>query len=146
MPVPGGGFLASGWFGLPPGWVCSLSICTAAPEVRDGCRHCAAIRSERQVVHLGGRRALRLRLRAERRHIGHRGHCFRGLLLFGLEPPGTHVGVPAAVVFARFDIDRNRIGGPFAELRYVALLIEKGYADFARKFREIGRASCRERV
>ena len=41
------------------------------------------------------------------------------------------VGHPAAVIFAGFDVYRNRIGSPFAEFGHVARLVEERDADFA---------------
>ena len=89
-------------------------------------------RSERQVVHLGGgtsseRTAFGGNVRRQRR-IGHRN---RRLLLLGLHAPGADVGVPAAVVFARLDVDRHEEGLSFAQFGHVALLVEKRHADFA---------------
>ena len=50
---------------------------------------------------------------------------------FGLQAPCPHIGIPAAVIFAGFDVYRNRIGSPFAEFGHVARLVEERDADFA---------------
>lgn len=48
---------------------------------------------------------------------------------FGLQAPCPHIGIPAAVIFAGFDVYRNRIGSPFAEFGHVARLVEERDAD-----------------
>ena len=67
----------------------------------------------------------------ERGRVGHRRDP--GVLsgFFGLQAPCPHIGIPAAVIFAGFDVYRNRIGSPFAEFGHVARLVEERDSDFA---------------
>ena len=49
----------------------------------------------------------------------------------GLDAPCADVGVPAAVVFARLDVDRDGVGGTLFQPGDVFGLVEERHADFA---------------
>ena len=57
--------------------------------------------------------------------------CAGNFGLFGLEAPCADVGVPAAVVFARLDIDRDGVGRTLFQTGHVVGLVEKRDADLA---------------
>ena len=88
--------------------------------------------AEGEVVRFGGRCCGVGRLGAQGRHFGHR-RGGRSLLLLGLDAPGADVGVPASVVLARLDVDRDLVGCPFAQPGHVVGLVEERDADLARE-------------